>query len=167
MAGIADALMQELEHEGATTRRVLERVPDGKLDWQPHTKSMTLGRLAHHISTVPGDVATIASVDEFDFANFPRAEQPTTAAGMLESHDQSVAKAKAYLAGLDDASAMSMWKGTMGGNPMMTMPRVAVIRNIMLNHWIHHRGQLSVYLRLLDVPVPSIYGPSADEDPVR
>jgi uncharacterized damage-inducible protein DinB len=165
MARIADSLLQELEHEAATTKRVLERVPEDKLDWQPHEKSMTLGRLAHHVATTPGDIAGIAAVDEFDFGTFAGSEQSKTSSELLAAHEASIQKAKDFLGAMDDASAMATWKATMAGRPLMSIPRVGVVRNIMLNHWIHHRGQLSVYLRLLNVPVPSIYGPSADENP--
>ena len=162
---IAESILQELEQEAATTRRVLERVPEDKLSWQPHQKSMTLGQLANHVAGVPGDIASITTGDEFDFANFPQSDPAVTTADLLARHDASVAKAKDILSGTDDARATSPWKGLMGGQEMMTIPRVGVFRSLMLNHWIHHRGQLSVYLRLLDVPVPSIYGPSADENP--
>lgn len=165
MARIADSLLQELEQEAGTTRRVLERVPEDKLAWQPHEKSMTLGRLAHHVATTPGDIAGIAAVDEFDFGNFSGSKESTTSAELLAAHEASIQKAKDFLESMDDASAMATWKATMQGKDLMALPRVGVVRNIMLNHWIHHRGQLSVYLRLLDVPVPSIYGPSADENP--
>ena len=165
MARIADPLMQELEQEAATTRRLLERVPEDKLAWQPHKKSMTLGRLAHHVATTPGDMAGVASADTFDFGTFSGSEESKNNAELLAAHEASVSKAKSFLDGMDDARAMATWKATMGGKELMAMPRVGVVRSMMLNHWIHHRGQLSVYLRLLDIPVPSIYGPSADENP--
>jgi uncharacterized damage-inducible protein DinB len=165
MSRIADAIIQEMEHEGATARRVLERVPEDKWDWQPHAKSMTLGRLANHVAMIPGDIAGWAAADGIDFANMPSSKDATTLEELLAAHEASLSKAKAFLDGMDDAAAMGMWTGRMNDQVLMQMPRVAVVRNVMLNHWYHHRGQLSVYLRLLDVPVPSIYGPSADESP--
>ncbi len=163
---IAQSLIPELEQEAATTRRVLERVPGDKLDWKPHPKSMSLGQLALHVADTPGRVAEMANVDEVpmpDFGPLPSADSADALLGIL---DENVAKAKQVLAGVDDARMMGDWKVMQDGQVAMAMPRVAVFRSIMLNHWYHHRGQLSVYLRLLEVPVPSIYGPSADENPM-
>ncbi len=165
MSRVADAIIQEMENEGATARRVLERVPEDQWNWKPHTKSMTIGQLANHVAKIPGDIAGWAGLDEFDFASIQHSDDTTTREALLAAHDASLAKAKQFLEGLDDARAMGTWTGKMKGQVLMQMPRAAVVRNIMLNHWYHHRGQLSVYLRLLDVPVPSIYGPSADESP--
>ena len=165
MARIADSLIQELEQEAGTTKRLLERVPEDKLDWQPHQKSMSLGKLAHHVATTAGDMAGIASVDAFDFGTFSGSEQSKTNSDLLAAHEASISKAKGFLDAMDDAQAMATWKATMQGKELMAMPRVAMLWTMMLNHSVHHRGQLSVYLRLLDIPVPSIYGPSADENP--
>ena len=163
---LADSLLQELEMEAATTRRVLERVPDGKMDWKPAPKSRTLGQLALHIATNPGSVASLASMNPATLPNFGAPEPAaTSAAQLLTTLDQSVAQARSILGGMDDVALMEQWRLTAGGNEVMAMPRIAVLRSIMLNHWYHHRGQLSVYLRELDVPLPSIYGPSADENP--
>jgi uncharacterized damage-inducible protein DinB len=156
----------EIDQEAATTKRVLERVPSDKLGWKPHPKSMTIGQLAMHVATVPGGIANIAKVDvfEIDPANFaPR--QPESIQEILAALDASVQAAKEYLAGVSEASLTGPWKAKVHEREIMAMPRVAMLRALMLNHWYHHRGQLSVYLRLLDVPVPSIYGPSADENP--
>jgi len=162
---IIETLLQELEQEAQTTRRVLERVPDAELGWKPHPKSMSLGQLALHIATTPGGVAEIAARPGLD--DPPQFVQPAaqTAAELLPTLEQSVAKARTLLGGMDDRQAMETWTLKMGDQVLMTMPRAAVLRTIMLNHWYHHRGQLSVYLRQLNVPVPSIYGPSADENP--
>jgi len=162
---IIEALLQELEQEAQTTRRVLERVPDAELGWKPHAKSMSLGQLALHIATVPGSVAEIAAGPGFD--NPPDFVQPCaqTAAELVPTLNASVARARALLAPIDDTRAMEMWTLKNGGQVVMAMPRAALLRAIMLNHWYHHRGQLSVYLRQLNVPLPSIYGPSADENP--
>ncbi len=162
---IAETLLPELEQEAATTKRVLERVPEDKLAWEPHEKSMSLARLATHTAGVPGDVADLVSPDEFQLPDtFPQPELASVQE-LLDAADSSVAKAKEYLSGLDDAAANTTWTLSKGGQVLMALPRIAVIRTLMFNHWYHHRGQLSVYLRLLNVPVPSIYGPSADESP--
>jgi uncharacterized damage-inducible protein DinB len=162
---IIETLLQELEQEAHTTRRVLERVPEAELGWKPHAKSMSLGQLALHIATVPGNVAEIAAGPGFD--NPPDFVQPCaqTAAELVPTLNGSVARARALLETMDDAKAMEMWTLKSGGQVVMAMPRAALLRAIMLNHWYHHRGQLSVYLRQLNVPLPSIYGPSADENP--
>ena len=162
---IADMLISELEREAKTTRRVLERVPDDKLTWKPHVKSMSLRQLAQHVATIPGSVSGMARLDGYDVEKF--SEQPAleSTAAIVAAFDASVAQAKADLAATDDAAMTKSWSFRMGGNPIMTVPRIGVYRGILLNHLYHHRGQLTVYLRLLDVPVPSIYGPSADENP--
>jgi uncharacterized damage-inducible protein DinB len=161
---LIDGLLQELQQEAQTTRRVLERVPDAHLGWKPHAKSMTLGQLALHVATTPGGVAEIATKP---YVELPEFNQPaaTKAAELVPALEESVAKAQRLLGGMDDAALAVTWKVMNGGQEVMAMPRGAVLRAIMLNHWYHHRGQLSVYLRLLGVPVPSIYGPSADENP--
>ena len=162
---IADTLIMELEREAEITRRVLARVPDGKLTWKPHTKSMTLGRLAQHVATIPGSISGMARLDGYDVEKFSEPAQLESAAAILAAFDESVAQAKTNLGATDDAAMMKDWSFSMGGRSIMTIPRIGVYRTILLNHLYHHRGQLSVYLRLLDVPVPSIYGPSADENP--
>ena len=159
-----EVLLQELEHEAKTTRRVLERVPGDKLAWKPHQKSMSLGELAMHVATVPGNVAEIASRKTFSVTGFSR-PSASTAAELLPALDESIAKARRVLGGLDDAALADTWRLTNGDRELMAIPRGAFLRSVMLNHWYHHRGQLSVYLGELNVPVPSIYGPSADENP--
>jgi uncharacterized damage-inducible protein DinB len=164
---IVDPILAELDQEAKTTRRILERVPGDKLGWKPHAKSMSLGTLALHMAQVPGNIAGFVSGPVFELpegAGFAPKEATSTGE-IMSALDASLAKAKSILAGLDDATVMSMWSFKAGGKTMMSMPRLAVIRSIMLNHWYHHRGQLSVYLRELDIPIPSIYGPSADENP--
>jgi uncharacterized damage-inducible protein DinB len=162
---IKDALLQELDQEAQTTRRVLERVPDAHLAWKPHAKSMTLGQLALHVATTPGGVAEIVSKPSLDTP--PAFVQPaaTSASELVPALAASVARAKELVSGMNDADMMATWTLKNGDQVLMALPRVAFIRSIMLNHWYHHRGQLSVYLRQLDVPLPSIYGPSADENP--
>ena len=163
---VAESFLPELEHEAATTRRVLERVPEDQLSWKPHEKSMSLGRLATHTAMVTGDVADFISPEEMKLTpeSFKQLELGSVQE-MLDAADSSVAKAKEYLAGLDDETARATWKLSMDGKQLLAMPRLVVIRSLMFNHWYHHRGQLTVYLRLLNVPVPSVYGPSADESP--
>jgi len=160
-----DGLLAELEQEAQTTRRVLERIPQAHLSWKPHPKSMSLGQLALHVATVPGNVAEIAAADTIPEP--PSFVQPeaATAAELVPALTESVAKAKRALGGFDDARMGAMWRLQSGGRDIMAMPRGAFVRAIMLNHWYHHRGQLLVYLRMLDLSVPSVYGPTADENP--
>jgi uncharacterized damage-inducible protein DinB len=160
-----EGLLAELEQEAETTRRVLERVPQAHLSWKPHPKSMSLGQLALHVATVPGDVAELAAVDTIPEP--PSFVQPeaTAASELVPSLRDSVAKAKRALGGFDDVRMGAMWRLQSGGRDILAMPRVAFVRAIMLNHWYHHRGQLLVYLRLLNQSVPSVYGPTADENP--
>jgi uncharacterized damage-inducible protein DinB len=166
MASMAESFLAELDQEAATTRRVLERVPNDKLGWKPHAKSMSLGQLSLHIAMIPGAIAGLLAKDGLDMADVKfEAPAAKTAAELLPALDESVKAAKQMLNGLDDHKAMATWKLTKDGKEVFAAPRIGVARTIMLNHWYHHRGQLSVYLRLLDVPVPSIYGPSADENP--
>ena len=164
--GMTDGMIHELEMEAATTRRSLERVPNDKLGWKPHEKSMTLGRLSLHVATIPGDMVGIISPDSFDFSA-AGGEQPAAenADELIPALEESVAKCKEYLSGLDDARLMQNWALLMGEKELMSAPRIGVLRSFLFNHWYHHRGQLTVYLRLNDVPVPSTYGPSADENP--
>ena len=162
---IADALIGEFEQEAATTRRVLERVPADRLSWKPHEKSMSLAELAWHIATIPGNVASLAATNPAAFPESLKLEPISSVEQLLLTFDDSVAKAKEIVGGFDDASMMENWSAAAGGKTLFAMPRIGLLRALMLNHWYHHRGQLSVYLRLLDVPVPSIYGPSADENP--
>jgi uncharacterized damage-inducible protein DinB len=162
---IADTLIAELDREAQTTRRVLERVPEDKLTWKPHVKSMSLGRLAQHVATIPGAISGMGKADSYDVANFTEPPALKSRAAILAAFDESLAQAKANMGAVSDAAMMTNWSFVMGGKPIMTVPRIGLYRGILLNHLYHHRGQLTVYLRLLDVPVPSIYGPSADENP--
>ena len=162
---IVDSILAELDMEAETTRRVLQRVPNDRLTWKPHPKSMSLGQLAHHVATTPGGVANIVSKSEIEAPDFNNQPSAASAAELIPALDRGLAEAKSILNGFDDHAMMAKWTLTRGGKELFSAPRVGVIRSIMLNHWYHHRGQLSVYLRLLDVPVPSIYGPSADENP--
>ncbi len=166
MTPMMQPMLNEFREEVATTKRVLARVPEDKLGWKPHAKSMSLGQLALHIATVPGGVSKIAQVDEFDVsqANF-NAPAPTSLAEIESALNESARTVESYLGRMTEPEATATWRMMAGGKEMFHLPRVALLRSIMLNHWYHHRGQLSVYLRMLDVSVPSIYGPSADENP--
>jgi uncharacterized damage-inducible protein DinB len=161
---LATTFIDELTREAATTRRVLERVPEDKLSWRPHAKSMSLGQMALHIAQTPGMVAELIAESRTAPPPFQQAEAASRNE-ILSTLDQSVEGAKAKLTTWGDQGLMQEWKLEIEGNPVMVAPRVGMVRSIMLNHWYHHRGQLLVYLRLLDVPVPSVYGPSADENP--
>jgi uncharacterized damage-inducible protein DinB len=164
---LIDGMLQELDQEMHTTRRVLERVPDSRLEWRPHEKARTLGQLALHVAMTPGGVAQLASSPSPAQApDFSRAEpSPKSASELVPALEQSVAQAKKALGGIDDAALMATWTLVSGQRELLSIPRVAFLRSIMLNHWYHHRGQLTVYLRELGIAVPSIYGPSADENP--
>ena len=159
-----DGLLAELEQEAGTTRRVLERIPQAHLTWKPHPKSLSLGQLAYHVATVPGGVAELAAQDTVADPVFTYPEAGTTAE-LVPLLAESVAKAIEALGRFDDAKMAATWRLQHGGREIMAMPRVAFVRSIMLNHWYHHRGQLLVYLRLLNQSVPSVYGPTADENP--
>ena len=158
------ALLQELDQEAKTTRRVLERVPEDRLTWKPHDKSMSLGQLALHVATVPGAVAEMSRKSPFPIPQFI---QPSAASvsELIPALDQSVAKARQILSTMNDEALTEIWRATDGTREVMALPVGAVLRTIMLNHWYHHRGQLSVYIRQVGALVPSIYGPSADENP--
>ena len=161
---IIDTLLAEMEDEAATTVRVLERVPQQHLAWKPHARSWSLGQLALHVAQIPGMVAEMAAMDSIQRPQFVQAEA-ATAAELVPALRASVAKAREVLGGLDDKAMTATWRLMSGDQELMAIPRAAFARKIMLNHWYHHRGQLLVYLRLHDVPVPSVYGPSADERP--
>lgn len=162
--GAADALIAELRAEAATTRRVLERVPDTELAWRPHPKSMSLGQLAFHIAILPQAIAGLLRELTADVPNVPLPEG-VPVAEILATLDRSVPFAAEQLAAWGDDGLASVWRMTRQGQTLLELPRMAMVRSVMLNHWYHHRGQLTVYLRQLDVALPSVYGPSADEKP--
>jgi uncharacterized damage-inducible protein DinB len=157
------AILPEFDHEMATTRKVLERVPEDKLGWKPHDRSMSMGELAGHLATMPHWSEAIMGQDSFDVATSPPTPKMTSRQEILGAFDQSSAVARKAIASASDETMMKPWSLVAGGKTVFSLPRVAVIRSFIMNHCIHHRGQLSVYLRLNNVPVPSIYGPSADE----
>ncbi len=164
---IRDALLPEFDMEMASTRKVLERVPVEKADYKPHAKSGSLGWLAWHVADLPHWVVETINKDELDFAppGAPRPAPPKVDSRekLLASFDEKVAAARTAIAGADDAHLAKSWTLKGGGQTIFSMPRAAVLRSFVMNHIIHHRAQLGVYLRLNDVPVPGMYGPSADE----
>jgi uncharacterized damage-inducible protein DinB len=160
---IKDALLPEFDHEVQVTRKVLARIPEGKFGWKPHDKSMTLGRLAGHLAEIPGWVKETLTKDSLDMGGDHTSDVPTTREDVLAKFDKMVAVARPLLDSATDAQFMSPWTLKNKGQDLFTMPKIAVVRAWVFSHMIHHRGQMSVYLRLNDVPVPSIYGPSADE----
>lgn len=155
--------LDDMNEELATTRRTLERVPDAKGDWRPHAKSRTLAELATHVADIPGLAATILVTDEMDVLARPHREPLASPAELLERFDRGVARLQAALAEVDEARLGGTWSLRAGDQVFVRRPRRALMRTMFLSHMVHHRAQLGVYLRLLDVPVPSVYGPTADE----
>ncbi len=163
---IVDSILMEIEQESKVTQRVLDRVPGDRLTWKPHPRSSSLGQLAMHIAVAQGRLATIVLKDTHDIGAGPTPPpQPGSQKEILEAFSESTATAKESLKKLNDSQLMATWTLTKDGRVLMSAPRAGFIRSILMNHIYHHRGQLSVYLRMLEVPVPSIYGPSADENP--
>jgi uncharacterized damage-inducible protein DinB len=161
---IAQAFLGEFEHESKITRKFLERVPQDKLAWKPHEKSHTAGELGLHIATVPGGIVHLAQQDQSNLPDFSKPwPAPKNVQEIPAALDKSVETVRRELPKLDDARMQQNWSGLSNGKPIMTMPKVTLIREIMLNHWIQHRGQLGVCLRLLGAKVPASYGPGGDE----
>jgi uncharacterized damage-inducible protein DinB len=163
---IAQRMLSEFEKQAPVTRRFLERLPEDKLMWKPHEKSMTAGQLALHLATVPGGVARLVRNNPAQFPANRAAPQPGSVAEILTALDASVATAQEILSGFDDAAMEENWTLRVGDQAMFTQPRWEFVRDVMLNHWYQHRGQFSVYLRLLNISVPASWGPSADEPPL-
>ena len=160
---LIDNVLQELEEEGQTTRRVLGLVKDEHLGWRPHPRARTLGQLALHIAQLSGGVASIAALPEAQAPQFIDPD-PASAAELIPTFDASLAKAKELLGRMDDAAVLETWRLKNGDRELFAIPRIAFLRSILLNHAYHHRGQLTVYLRMLGERIPSIYGPTADEN---
>lgn len=158
---ITDSLIVEIEQEAATTRRLLAVIPEDKLEWTPHPKSSTLGQLALHIASINDGVSAMAGAETYELKGFT-SSAPKNRQQVLDTFEASIAKAKERLSAMPDTFLAQTWRATADGQEVLALPRIALIRSILMNHYYHHRGQLSVYLRLLDVPLPSIYGPSAD-----
>ena len=161
---IAQAMLSEFEQESKTTRKFLERVPQDKLLWRPHEKSHTAGELALHIAALPELVTRFVLADQSPIPDPGKLfKQPASVQEILATHDKSGETVRQILPTLDDARLMTNWSAIVDGKPVMTVPKVMVLRMFMLNHWIQHRGQLGVYLRLVGAKVPASYGPSGDE----
>jgi uncharacterized damage-inducible protein DinB len=162
-----DAILPEFDHEMANTRRVLERIPEDRLDWRPHPKSWTMGALATHVANLPTWTVETFGRDELDLMPGGKAPAPPAPVKspeeLLAKFDASVAAARAAMASASDAAMFQPWKLLKNGAPVLSLPRAAVLRSFILSHSIHHRAQLTVYLRLCDIPVPALYGASADE----
>jgi uncharacterized damage-inducible protein DinB len=161
---IADQVLAEMEQEAEITRRLLNIIPEDKFSWRPHPKAKSLGELSMHIAVIQGAVAALGEPDIAE-PKFPADIEPADRAEILNTFEESLTRAKAIVAATGDARLMEDWSLRKNGKIAVTMPRMAFWRSILLNHFYHHRGQLSTYLRTLDVPLPSIYGPSADADP--
>jgi uncharacterized damage-inducible protein DinB len=164
--GLREALIPEFDHEMATTRRLLERVPDQEFEWRPHERSMTLGRLAAHIANIPYWCSLMLETTVFDLDSLPpdsERQLPQSSSAVVKEFDAKAGAARGKLAMAIDAELLTPWTLKKGGQEVFTMPRISALRSFVMNHIIHHRGQLSVYLRLKNVPLPSIYGPTADE----
>jgi len=163
---ISETFLAEFEQESHTTRKFLERLPEDKLTWKPHEKSMSAGQLALHLALTPGRVAELARQDAAAVPDFSQPNpQPLSVREILDALDQSIQTVKGILPNLDDSAMQKTWRALKDGQEIVAMPRVVFLRSILLNHWYQHRGQFSVYLRLLGQKVPSSYGPSADELP--
>jgi uncharacterized damage-inducible protein DinB len=164
---LKDAALSDLEQELTTTRRMLERVPDGRMAWKPHEKSMTLGRLSMHLAELPASAQRVLTTDSFHFLAPgqppPARREATTVAEALETFDANVALLRAALDSVDDATLQKPWTLLRAGQEVSTDPKLTALRRRGISHMIHHRAQLGVYLRLLDIPIPGSYGPSADE----
>jgi uncharacterized damage-inducible protein DinB len=165
---IADSLLPEFDHEMANTRRTLERVAEAKFDWKPHEKSWAMGGLATHLANIPSWASFTINQDSLDLApaGGPPLKLPpaTSLKEILETFDKNVSESRAAIVRASDEHLLKPWTLLSGGNIIFTMPRIACLRSFVMNHMIHHRAQLGVYLRLNDLPVPAIYGPSADEE---
>ncbi len=160
---LKDAFIAELKHESSLTKKMLERVPLDKADWKPHERSMTLGRLAVHVAEIPHWISDIINIDEFDFQQHYKPSQAASTEELLKLLDDKMNTAIADLEKMTDADLMKIWVVKQGDKVFFNLPKVVAIRGWAFSHQVHHRGQLSVYLRLLDVPVPGMYGPTADE----
>jgi uncharacterized damage-inducible protein DinB len=160
---LSAALLPEFDSEMGNLRRTLERVPDDKFNYKPHPKSATMGWLANHLANMPGWTVVTIKEDGLNFTADMREPEGKTTAEILAIFDKNVADARAAIAGAPDADLMKNWTLSSQGKEIFTMPRIACLRGMIMNHVIHHRGQLTVYLRLNDIPVPALYGPSADE----
>ncbi len=163
MSAVAEAFLADFDYEASSTRRVLERVPDDRLDWRPHPRSTPMGQLAFHIATLPSFAGNVVRTDSLDVMAAPRRTPPASREELLAVFEQERKDARSALSSVSDSRLTQPWTLVAGGQTLFTMPRIDALRRFMLHHIIHHRAQLGVYLRLNDIPVPGVYGPSADE----
>ena len=162
---LAQSISSEFEAQAPITHKFLERLPEDRLTWKPHEKSMSAGQLAFHIAMVPGAVVRFVQQNPAQVPEFKNVPQPSSLRQILDTFDESIATVRSLLPQLDDARMQETWRMVQGDKELLAIPRAQFVRDIMLNHWYQHRGQFSVYLRLLNVPVPASWGPSADELP--
>jgi uncharacterized damage-inducible protein DinB len=159
---ISEMLLPEFDMEMANTRKILDCVPEDKFTWKPHEKSFTLGRLASHVAEMPNWMIFTINQENLELTPGQKPFNAQTKAALFEAFESNIASAREALAGASDDHLGKTWSLIYGGQTVFSMPRAGVLRNMVMSHMIHHRGQLSVYLRLLDVPIPGMYGPSAD-----
>jgi uncharacterized damage-inducible protein DinB len=162
---IAKAMLAEFEVQAPVTRKFLERLPEDKLTWKPHNKSMSAGQLAYHLASVPGGIVRFVQNNPAQAPESFKFPQPASREEILKTYDESIAAVRSLLPNFDDAAMNETWRMVAGGREVMAQPRASFLRDVMLSHWYQHRGQFSVYLRMLDVAVPASWGPSADEPP--
>lgn len=162
---IAKEMLAEFEVQAPVTRKFLERLPEDKLTWKPHEKSLSAGQLAYHLASVPGGIARFVQNNPAQAPESFKFPEPGSRAEILKTLDESIATVRSLLPKLDDAAMKETWRMVAGGREVMAQPRGEFLRDVMLSHWYQHRGQFSVYLRMLDVAVPASWGPSADEPP--
>ena len=165
MNTIATEVVNEMDREAEITNRLFDIIPNDKLDWRPHAKAKSLGELAMHLAVLPGNVAALAVEDVHEFTGIPKDQQATSREQIQAVFDESLERAKDIVRSTDDENAMMEMQLVVNGKTVFAAPRVGFWRTVLLNHNYHHRGQLATYLRILDVPLPSVYGPSADTDP--
>ncbi len=163
---IAQSLLAEFETQAPITRRFLERLPEDKLTWKPHNKSMTAGQLAYHLASVPGGIVRFVQNNPVQAPEFASFQQPTSREEILKTFEESIAAVRSILPKFDDTAMNETWRMVAGGREILAQPRGEFLRDVMFSHWYQHRGQFSVYLRMLDVAVPASWGPSADEPPL-
>ena len=160
---ISQSLLAEFETQAPVTRKFLERLPEDKLTWKPHSKSMSAGQLAYHLASVPGGIIRFVQNDPAQAPDFASFQQPASRQEILKTFEESIATVRSLLPNYDDASMKETWRLVAGGREVLAQPRAEFLRDVMLSHWYQHRGQFSVYLRMLGVAVPASWGPSADE----
>ena len=162
---LAESMLAEFEAQAPITRKFLERLPEDRLTWKPHEKSMSAGQLAYHLASVPGGVVRFVQDNPAQAPEFASFQQPTSRQEILKTLEESIAAVRSLLPKYDDTAMKETWRMVAGGREVLAQPRAEFLRDVMLSHWYQHRGQFSVYLRMLDVAVPASWGPSADEPP--